>query len=288
MSRAEFGNTAPMEQRDLQLMQEPSFAVPSDALSQKESLRQMHNGILEQIKREEETRSVAPEAYRLSLMSDSDVTGAYRRGKDHMSSADLLRYARETRAKHLREVELDGNTGIDECTGSNVKETAIVPKQKQETSTLLPAVVDRIKQMPTRIKEGIPLWFDSKTPDTSADSRRFPLSAFAAILAIAMSLMLIVASSVLLTRAEDNVSRMKLQVSETSDEVAQMRSDIEASIDLLEIRRIAMEEYGMVEEEYLKMDYISMKTEDSVEAFEDERPTGVGLSAILSAIGIKK
>ena len=115
-----------------------------------------------------------------------------------------------------------------------------------------------------------------------------PLSAFAAILAIAMSLMLIVASSVLLTRAEDNVSRMKLQVSETSDEVAQMRSDIEASIDLLEIRRIAMEEYGMVEEEYLKMDYISMKTEDSVEAFEDERPTGVGLSAILSAIGIKK
>ena len=67
-----------------------------------------------------------------------------------------------------------------------------------------------------------------------------------------------------------------------------MRSDIEASIDLLEIRRIAMEEYGMVEEEYLKMDYISMKTEDSVEAFEDERPTGVGLSAILSAIGIKK
>jgi len=288
MSRAEFGNTAPMEQRDLQLMQEPSFAVPSDALSQKESLRQMHNGILEQIKREEETRSVAPEAYRLSLMSDSDVTGAYRRGKDHMSSADLLRYARETRAKHLREVELDGNTGIDECTGSNVKETAIVPKQKQETSTLLPAVVDRIKQMPTRIKEGIPLWFDPKTPDTSADSRRFPLSAFAAILAIAMSLMLIVASSVLLTRAEDNVSRMKLQVSETSDEVAQMRSDIEASIDLLEIRRIAMEEYGMVEEEYLKMDYISMKTEDSVEAFEDERPTGVGLSAILSAIGIKK
>lgn len=288
MSRAEFGNTAPMEQRDLQLMQEPSFAAPSDALSQKESLRQMHNCILEQIKREEETRSVAPEAYRLSLMSDSDVTGVYRRGKDHMSSADLLRYARETRAKHLREVELDGNTGIDECTGSNVKETAIVPKQKQETSTLLPAVVDRIKQMPTRIKEGIPLWFDSKTPDTSADSRRFPLSAFAAILAIAMSLMLIVASSVLLTRAEDNVSRMKLQVSETSDEVAQMRSDIEASIDLLEIRRIAMEEYGMVEEEYLKMDYISMKTEDSVEAFEDERPTGVGLSAILSAIGIKK
>ena len=100
--------------------------------------------------------------------------------------------------------------------------------------------------------------------------------------------MLIVASSVLLNRAEDNVSRMKLQVSKTSEEVMEMRSELEASIDLLEIRRIAMEEYGMVEEEYLKMDYISLQTEDSVESFPDERSEGVGLSALLSAIGIKK
>ena len=67
-----------------------------------------------------------------------------------------------------------------------------------------------------------------------------------------------------------------------------MRSELEASLDLLEIRRIAMEEYGMVEEEYVKMDYISLQTEDSVEAFEDDRSSGVGLSSLLSAIGIKK
>ena len=36
------------------------------------------------------------------------------------------------------------------------------------------------------------------------------------------------------------------------------------------------------------MDYISLQTEDSVESFPDERPEGVGLSALLSAIGIKK
>ena len=46
--------------------------------------------------------------------------------------------------------------------------------------------------------------------------------------------------------------------------------------------------WDIIEEEYLKMDYISIQSEDSVEVFEDERPSRVGLSALLSAIGIKK
>ena len=288
MSRAKNRDITPTQQRDLHCMPEPSLCAPSDEPSRKEQLREMHASVLEQIKREEETRCIAPEAYRLSLMSDAAVTGEYRRGKEYMSSADLLRYAREARNAHLMEAELEQNTGIDECTGSNVKETAVVPSEKVASVEIVPAVLKQAKQLTNRIRQSVPLWFDRSAPDMSSDTRRFPLSAFAAILAIAMSLMLIVASSVLLNRAEDNVNRMKLEVSQTSEEVAEMRSELEASINLLEIRRIAVEEYGMVEEEYLKMDYISMQTEDSVEAFEDERPSGVGLSALLSAIGIKK
>ena len=288
MSRAKNGAIIPTQPMDLEPISEPSLCAPSDAFARKEELCKMHDSVLEQIKREEETRSMAPEAYRLSLMSDVAVTEVYRRGKEHMSSADLLRYAREARNAHLQETDLDQNTGIDECTGSNVKETAVVSIEKNEATGILPTVLKQVKALPARVREGIPIWFDTRTPDTSADMRRFPLSAFAAILAIAMSLMLIVASSVLLNRAEDNVSRMSLEVSKTSEEVSQMRSKLEASIDLLEIRRIAVEEYGMVEEEYLKMDYISIQSEDSVEVFEDERPSRVGLSALLSAIGIKK
>ena len=164
----------------------------------------------------------------------------------------------------------------------------VVVEEEDSKLGVLPTVMQQVKHLPEWVRNGVPHWFDTRTPDTSTDTRRFPLSAFAAIAAIAMSLMLIVASSVLLNRAEDNVNRMKLQVSKTSEEVMEMRSELEASMDLLEIRRIAMEEYGMVEEEYLKMDYISMQTEDSVETFEDERSSGVGLSALLSAIGIKK
>lgn len=295
MSRAKMGNLTPIESRDLQRMQDPSSSCAlSDDLARKEDLQQMHRGVLAQIEREEETRCSAPDAYRLSLMSDAAVTGVYRRGKDYMSSADLLRYAREARSAHLAQVDLSRNTGVDECpckneqSDTNVQETAMVLADDAAQTGIVSTVVKQIKSLPQRIREGIPLWFDTRTADTSADTRRFPLSAFAAVLVIALSLMLIVASSVLLNRAEDNVSRMKLQVSKTSEEVMEMRSELEASIDLLEIRRIAMEEYGMVEEEYLKMDYISLQTEDSVESFPDERSEGVGLSALLSAIGIKK
>ena len=70
-------------------------------------------------------------------------------------------------------------------------------------------------------------------------------------------------------------------------EIAKLRSDFEVKSDLMEIRRIAIEEYGMVDEEFVKMEYMEGALEDSVESFE-EAPNGeMGLDAILSAIGLK-
>ena len=73
----------------------------------------------------------------------------------------------------------------------------------------------------------------------------------------------------------------------SATEVSELRSDFETCYDLLEIRRIAVEEYGMVTEEYLKNHFTSIGSEDSVESFEDDRDDSVSLGAILSAIGWK-
>ena len=53
------------------------------------------------------------------------------------------------------------------------------------------------------------------------------------------------------------------------------------------IRQIATEEYGMVNEEFVRTQYITMETEDSIETYEEEKNEGAGLSALLSAIGIR-
>ena len=43
----------------------------------------------------------------------------------------------------------------------------------------------------------------------------------------------------------------------------------------------------MVEEKYVKMQYLSMGSGDSIEVFEEKKQESVGISAILSAIGLK-
>ena len=90
--------------------------------------------------------------------------------------------------------------------------------------------------------------------------------------------------------AEKNAEKEQLtgEIDAINGEIADLKSDLESSVDLMEIRRIAVEEYGMVEEEYLRMDYIALDSSDAVEIFEKEKDKSVGLSALLSAIGLKK
>ena len=145
-----------------------------------------------------------------------------------------------------------------------------------------------IKALPAKIKEKLPLWFNGARADVSGEKKRFPLSAFASIAAVAASLMLIVTGSIMVTRAEDELSMLKREVDLMAGEVAEMRSDMDVATNLMEVRRVATEEYGMVEEEYLKAEYISVQPEESVEAFEEERADKFGIDALLSAIGIKK
>lgn len=277
------------EATGLQVSPAPHLNVIFDQYAKRGVVKAVQNTAEEQKQHEAETSALAPDAYRLSSMSEAAIIGIYRRGKDTMSASDLLRYFGETRARSIRNVDFSQNTGIDECTGSPIKEGCNAVAVAQPVKGLS-SVVASAKKLPksvcSLVKSSAPAWFDTSKADAGKERTRFPVSAFAAVLAVAMSLMLIVASSVLLTRAESNVSKLQAQISTTSAEVAELRSDFEVQNNLLEIRRIAIEEYGMVEEDYLKTDYLSLSAEDSVEAFEEERDDKVSLSALLSAIGI--
>lgn len=241
-----------------------------------------------QIEREAETRSIDPQAYRLSSMSQAAVNGCYRRGKDTMSSEDVLRYFSEIRNQRLVEADFDGNTGIDECESDPITKRSLMivenTPHKMRTFKQLGAVAVAVKDQFWASRR---MWLDSSRPDASKEGRRFPLSALAALVAVAMSMMLIVASSILVTSGENGVNDLKKEIDLTSAEYAKLRSDFEVQNDLLEIRRIAVEEYGMVSKDFLKSDQIELASEDTVESFEEKQEERVGFSALLSAIGIK-
>ena len=115
-----------------------------------------------------------------------------------------------------------------------------------------------------------------------------PVSAFAAIIAVAVSLIMIVASALMITHTETKISKLNSEISTLQTEIRDLEGKLEAGADLMEIRRVAVEEYGMVEEDYLRMEQLSLNSTENVEIYEEKRDGELGLSAILSAIGWKK
>ena len=249
----------------------------------------------QQIEKEKETRKLAPTAYRLSSMSDAAVTGRYRHGKETMSGKDLIQYFNETRAIRTRGEDFSIAPAEDESVfaGEAEKSLRAVVKYEEEATVKekIAALPAQIKQLPSKtiqfIRTSAPAWFDFSPVDTTQGTRRFPLSAFAAIVAVAVSLMLIVASSVMIHHGEKRVSQLTVELSDLAVEVADLQSELDVKNDLLVIRDIATEEFGMVEEKYVKMQYLSMGSGDSIEVFEEKKQETVGIAAILSAIGLK-
>lgn len=244
----------------------------------------------EQIKREEETRKLAPDAYRLSAMSEAAINGHYRKGKDTMSASDVILYFSETRNRRIRNIDFASMDGGEPMTDPENEECHVVEVGAEYASAVtLPKQLGAVaKTVGNKLAKAVPTWFNGDKADTSGETRRFPLSAFAAMLAIALSLMLIVASAIMLNRAENTVSELRQELDTVAGEVSELSASFEVQNDLREIRRIAVEEYGMVSEEYIKMQYLTLNGEESVEAFEEETKTNVSLDAILSALGIKK
>lgn len=238
---------------------------------------------------EEKTRELDPCAYRLSLLSDAAVAGIYKRGKSNMDAADLLRYAEESRKIRQRTLPEEEAVSVYEA-------AAIIPdaptKEKNTALTRFQAEATELKSVSTQavatLKKRVPLWFDFKSANTSSETKKLPISAFASVIAVAVSLMMIVASALMITHTETKISKLNSEISTLRSEIDDIEGKLEASADLMEIRRIAVEEYGMVSEDDLKMDHLSLKSAEDIQVYEQERNRELGLSAILSAIGWKK
>ena len=262
------------------------------------SLQYQHRGLskavmrdaLVQIEAEEKTAELMPDAYRLSKLSDATVTGIYRGGKETMSSSDLIRYFNETRAMRTKNSDFSEACGVYES--ADPKNTS---DEEVETSLVLQEGQSRLSHKLTafprlackKIFSSFPEWFDRGVTQKNEEKKKFPLSAFAAIVAVAISLMLIVASSVMLTRAESRINQLTVEADVLADEISELQSDVDVQNNLLELREIAMDQYGMVDEKYVEMTYLDTDLEESIEAYEEERDTSIGLSALLSALGIK-
>ena len=241
--------------------------------------------------REAQTRAEEPRCYRLN---DYSVT-CYRHGKETMDSDGLLSYIIDTRAMRTQNADFSEACPDDDAVYRGEVEKPLSVAVRSENS---PTRREKLAELPAMalalparavqtVRTSHKRWFNLERADTSAEARRFPLSALAAIITVAVCLTLIVAGAVMITAGEREVESLTLEVEALSSDINELDSDINVNTNLLRIRGFAVSELGMVSEEYLKMEYLSVEKGDTVEVLEEEEENKVGLSTLLSAIGIK-
>lgn len=115
--------------------------------------------------------------------------------------------------------------------------------------------------------------------------RTLPIGAMAMVLLFALLLALPITLSVMIKERSDTVIAAEAKLAELDGKVTSLENSLSVKDDLAEIRRIAVEEYGMISVDISTTHYLALGGKDRIEAFsEDDGNTGV--MALLSALGI--
>ena len=105
-----------------------------------------------------------------------------------------------------------------------------------------------------------------------------------AIAGVAVSLMLIVSGSVLMSGASREVKDLENELDGLSATQKNLEAELEIKNDVNVLLDRATGELGMIRKEYVEANYLDSKGSDKVEANEEKKE--VGIAAILSAFGI--
>lgn len=87
-------------------------------------------------------------------------------------------------------------------------------------------------------------------------------------------------------RASDELSNLKSEAAQLANTERELSQALDRKNDLRTIERIAVDELGMIGTDLITKKYISFSGIDVIEAYDDEEEESVGLSTLLSAIGI--
>ena len=164
------------------------------------------------------------------------------------------------------------------------------PKNRRETADDAPTGVfnrvgdDKMRKIKAIANEWLP---EEKIVDVKVKrSPRRMARITAAVAGIAISLMMIVGGSVLVSDAGREAKELENELKELEITRNQLSLELDMKNDVNVLREKATNELGMIRKEYVDAMYLDVSGNDSIEVFESEKDRNVGISAILSAFGI--
>lgn len=259
--------------------------------------RVRHDAMM-QAKRHMSNAVKAPDAYSTSNVGVSPYDERYRtgmwRGMSFMSSNDFANYYRD-----LRNYKTPEQASRTELEYESIREESMERQKASDAGTrskkaLWLALTAKIRAGFTRIGSHINReeykrlsdeWFPSDSEDDRREGKttRMPVGMVISFAMITVSLLLIVSSKVMVSRAEIEVAALEDSIEENEKERDKLLSDMEMN-DMLMIKEWA-EKNGMVSGKYVNSRYIDTKEDDTVTVYDKKEEKSL-ISRLLEAIGL--
>ncbi len=250
-----------------------------------------------QEKSQAEIRSFAPQAYGVIKGKVSPYDRKYRTGVHngalYMSSDDFANYYKDSRnykmprASSRREAEYEAAEAE-----ARAKAEAGIPSKKAIWLAIMKELAQKVKRVPSKLnakglKEFSSEWFPADKEENRVEGKktRIPSGVIPVIAVVTLSLLMIVSSSVMVSRAESRVSSLENEISELKEKRDELATNLELKNNMLEIREIAVNEYGMVSRDFVNSEYLELRKEEGIEVHEKQKKKSV-IAAILDAIGL--
>ena len=241
------------------------------------------------------SHAMAPGAYIMAeRVSDGKAdkyrTGLYK-GERHMTADDFVRYYHDQRSYKMpnysvrvAEAHLEQQA---EQGGQSPKKALWLTVTEQ-----MPESVRKYLGSPStaRLAELSRDWFpvEKEQKCDKAEVKKIPAGVLGAMLTVTLCCVMIVGSSVMVSLSIREASILQNKLDALDKQYTTLNTELSLKNDMLEIERIAVEEYGMVRSDFISTQVLTTDSRNSVEVYEPASEFGQGLSNLLSAIGIVK
>jgi len=211
-----------------------------------------------------------------------------------MSSEDFANYYRDLRdykMPHFYSRAESEYEAADAEALADVQESGKTPK-KAKWLAVTQYAGSKIKEIPSHLNKEeftqfAESWFELRRGEEviKGERRKMPLGLISTILVITLSLLMIVCSTVMVSRASGEISALEDKIESLDFEIKDLEGKLEQKNNMLDIKQIATEEYGMISAEYAASRYIDVTDEEKLVTVESEDKGSSWLSEILRAIG---
>ena len=241
------------------------------------------------------SHAMAPGAYIMAeRVSDGKAdkyrTGLYK-GERHMTADDFVRYYHDQRSYKMPNYSVRATVAEQqeaEVTGGQSPKKALWLTLTEQ----MPESVRKYLESPAtaRLAEISRDWFpiEKEQKCEKSEVKKMPAGVLGAMLTLTLCCVMIVSSSVMVSLSLRETSILQSKLDALDKQYTTLNTELSLKNDMLEIERIAVEEYNMVRSEFVPTQVLTTESENTVEVYEPENEFGQGLSNLLSAIGIIK